>query len=116
MPRPKKIKVPKINKRKLVERLVEKPANDILPWLLKEYSVLKSLEKHYPLNFLAQLVFRKKLPSLAVLFCDFYERDLKIRFQSFNYVAPQKEEIILGEKVGEDFQIQKKQSLRDLLN
>lgn len=110
-----KPKPPKINKQHLVERLVEKPTHGVREWLIKEYTILQNLAAKFPLDFLNQLTFRKKLASLAVLFCDDLMRDLTNRFRAYKYVPPVRETIILGEKTGEDFIIKKKPSLRDLL-
>lgn len=118
MPRPKKPKPPKpppINKIKLIERLVEKPSQGIKLWLIRECSILKNLAEKFPLPFLNQLKFSNKLPSLAVLFSDYYINDLTNRFRAYMYVPPVHEQIILGEKVGEDLEFKKKPNLRELL-
>ena len=124
MPRPKKPKIPKppkppklppINKAKLVERLVEKPSQNIKFWLIKEFSILKRLEEKFPLPFLNQLKYSKKWQSLAVLFCDDLMLDLERRYRAYLYVPPTHETIILGEKSGEDLKIEKKKSLREIL-
>ncbi len=118
MGRPKKIKVPKpppINKKHLVERLVEKPSQGIQFWLMKEYSILQKLEEKFPLVFLNQLKYSKKWESLAVLFCDNLMIELERKYRAFLYSPPKKEEIILGNKTGEDYQLQKQPTLRDLL-
>ncbi len=116
MPRPKKPKPPPPpNKKHLVERLVEIPSHGIREWLMKEYMILKQLSAKYPLEFLNQLKFSKKLPSLAVLFADWMDRDLQTRYRAFMYIPPAQEQITLGEKVGADAEINKKQSLRSWL-
>ncbi len=122
MGRPKKIKTPKppklppINKHKLVERLVEKPSQNIRFWLIKECSILKKLEEKFPLAFLNQLKYSKKWASLAVLFCDDLMKDLERRYRAYLYVPPIQEQITLGEKSGEDLKIEKKKSLREILS
>jgi hypothetical protein len=122
MPRPKKPKIPKppklppINKHKLIERLVEKPPQDIRLWLIKECSILKKLEEKFPLPFLNQLKYSKKWQSLAVLFCDDLTRDLERRYRAYLYVPPKQKTITLGEKSGEDLKIEKKKSLREILS
>lgn len=124
MPRPKKPKIPKppkplklppINKHKLIERLVEKPSQHIKLWLIKECSILKRLEEKFPLPFLNQLKYSKKWQSLAVLFCDDLMLDLERRYRAYLYVPPIHEMIPLGEKSGEDLKIEKKKSLREIL-
>lgn len=118
MARPKKPKVPKpppINKRLLVERLVEKPAQNIKFWLIQEYSILQKLSALFPLEFLNQLKYSKKFASLAVLFCDNLMLELTRKYRAYLYVPPKKEKIVLGHKTGEDYQIQKRPTLRDLL-
>jgi hypothetical protein len=122
MPRPKKLKQPKapklppINKHKLIERLVEKPSQNIRFWLIKECSILKKLEEKFPLPFLNQLKYSKKWASLAVLFCDDLMKDLERRYRAYQYIPPIQEQIILGEKSGEDLRIEKKKSLREILS
>jgi len=118
MARPKKPKLPKpppINKKHLVERLVEKPSHGLREWLMREYVILKKLSALFPLEFLNQLKYSKKFASLAVLFCDNLMLELTRKYRAYLYVPPQKEEIILGDKAGEDYQIQKRPTLRDLL-
>jgi len=118
MGRPKKIKVPKpppINKKHLVQRLVEAPSHGIREWLMMEYTILKKLEARFPLIFLNQLKYSKKLASLAVLFCDNLMVELERKYRAFLYSPPKKEQIILGDKTGEDYQLQKQPTLRDLL-
>lgn len=118
MARPKKIKVPKpppINKKHLVERLVEKPSQGIQFWLIQEYSILQKLEKLFPLVFLNQLKYGKKLASLAVLFCDNLMRELENKYRAYLYVPPKKEEFLLGEKSGADYNLKRQPTLRELL-
>ena len=116
MARPKKPKPPPPpNKKHLVERLVEIPSHGIREWLMKEYTILKTLSAKYPLEFLNQLKFSKKLPSLAVLFADWMDRDLQTRYRAYMYVPPAQTQITLGEKVGIDAEIRKTQNLRTWL-
>ncbi len=82
---------------------------------MREYTILKTLSAKYPLEFLNQLKFSKKLPSLAVLFADWMDRDLQTRYRVYQYVPPPQAEILLGEKVGDDLKINKKQNLRSWL-
>lgn len=119
MPRPKKIKVPqspKINKTKLLERLVEKPQFAIREWIMREMVFLKRLEEKYPLEFLNIIDFGKKLPSLAVLSSDWGVLELSRKYHAFTYQPPKKYEVTLSEsKVGEDVYIERRKSLRELL-
>jgi hypothetical protein len=119
MPRPKKIKAPKppqINKKNLLEKLVEKPTQNIKEWSIREFTLMKRLEDAYSLEFLNVIDFGKKLPSLAVLSSEWGKTELARRFHAFNYQPPKTEKIILSpEKFGEDKEVKKKQTLRDLL-
>lgn len=116
MARPKKPKPPKINKQKLLDRLVEKPSQKIREWSMKEFTLLKRLEERYPLEFLNQIKFPKKLPSLAVLYSDWGEKELAQKLRAFQYVPPIEEKIELSqEKFGEDVLIEKKLTLRNWL-
>lgn len=119
MPRPKKAKIPKpppINKKALLERLVEKPSQGIREWSMREFTFLKRLEEKYSLEFLNIVDFGNKLPSLAVLSSTWGETELARKFYAFNYQPKISETIELSpEKFGEDVKVEKKQSLRDLL-
>lgn len=116
MPRIAKPKPPKINKRTLVERLVEKPTSNVLEWLKKEYCILSKIENQYPLQFLDTIKFSKKLPSLAVLYSDWGKKELAAKFHAFNYQTQEHEKLeLLPEKVGNDIQVSKKISLRELI-
>lgn len=119
MPRPKKIKIPKspkINKAKLLERLIEKPSQGIREWSMREFTLLKRLEEKYSLEFLIIVDFGKKLPSLAVLSSEWGESELARKFHAFNYQPKIQETIELSpEKFGEDVLVTKKPSLRELL-
>ena len=116
MARPKKPKPPKINKQKLLDRLVEKPSQKIREWAMKEFTLLKRLEEKYPLEFLNQIKFPKKLPSLAVLYSDWGEKELAQKYRAFLYIPPLEEKIELSqEKFGEDVVVEKKLTLRNWL-
>ena len=119
MPRPKKAKIPKpppINKKALLERLVEKPSQGIREWSMREFTFLKRLEEKYSLEFLNIVDFGNKLPSLAVLSSTWGERELARKFYAFNYQPKISETIELSlEKFGEDIKVEKKQSLREIL-
>jgi hypothetical protein len=116
MSRPKKVKPPKINKQQLLARLVEKPSQGIREWSMREFTLMKRLEETYSLEFLNIIDFGKKLPSLAVLSSEWGENELARKFHAFNYQPPKTENIILSpEKFGEDREVKKKQTLRDLL-
>lgn len=114
--KPKPPKPPKINKQKLLDRLVEKPSQKIREWAMKEFSLLKKLEENYPLEFLDQIKFPKKLPSLAVLYSDWGEKELAQKFRAYQYIPPIEEKIELSqEKFGEDVVVEKKLTLRNWL-
>jgi hypothetical protein len=116
MARPKKPKPLKINKQKLLDRLVEKPSQKIREWAMKEFTLLKRLEEKYPLEFLNQIKFPKKLPSLAVLYSDWGEKELAQKYRAYQYVPPLEEKIELSqEKFGEDVVVEKKLTLRNWL-
>lgn len=116
MPRIAKPKPLKINKRTLVERLVEKPASNVLEWFKKEYSILANIERQYSLEFLNTIKFSKKLPTLAVLYSDWGKKELAAKFHAFNYQTQEHEKLeLLPEKVGNDVQVSKKISLRELI-
>lgn len=116
MARLKKPKPSKINKTKLLERLVEKPSQGIREWSMREFTMMKRLEDRFSLEFLNIVDFGKKLPSLAVLSSTWGESELARKFHAYNYQPPTQERIELSlEKFGEDIEVAKKLSLRDLL-
>lgn len=112
-------KVPKpkpINKKLLVERLVEIPKSGIREWIMREYVCLKRLEAKYPLEFLNIIDFGKKLPSLLVLDSDWGRAELERKYHAFTYKPVEKEQIVIDEtKYGEDIKVEKKKTLRDLI-
>jgi hypothetical protein len=117
MPRPKKQKPPPAPKKNLlVERLVEKPSHGIREWLIKEYVFLRRLEEKWPLEFLAAISFGKKLPSLAVLFSEWGQKELQIKYHAYTYQPQEQSQITLfRDKVGEDVIVEKRKSLREIL-
>lgn len=111
-----KPKPPKINKQKLLEKLVEKPSQKVREWAMKEFTLLKRLEEKYSLEFLNQIKFPQKLKSLAILFSDWGEKELAQKYRAFLYVPPPEEKIELSqEKFGEDVVVEKKLTLRNWL-
>ena len=116
MARPKKPKPPKINKQKILEKLVEKPSQKVREWAMKEFTLLKRLEEKYSLEFLNQIKFPQKLKSLAILFSDWGEKELAQKYRAFLYIPPPEEKIELSqEKFGEDVLVEKKLTLRNWL-
>lgn len=83
---------------------------------MREMVMLNRLEAKYPLEFLNIINFGKKLPTLAVLSSDWGAAELARKFFAYNYVPPKQEETILSSnKFGDDIQVEKKKSLRELL-
>ena len=78
--------------------------------------MMKRLEDRFSLEFLNIVDFGKKLPSLAVLSSVWGESELARKFHAYNYQSKTPEIIKLSpEKYGEDIEVAKKLSLRDLL-
>ena len=116
MPRPKKPKPPKISKKLLLERLVEKPKVGIREWSIREFSILKKLAEKFPLEFLNEVNFGKKFASLAVLYSEWGLEELKRRYHAWSYTPKTPEKITLhDQKFGENWNGKKKQTLRDFI-
>ena len=107
----------KLNKKHVLARLLELPASFKKEFYMKEFFMLKKLMAEFPKEeFWAVVTFPKKYPSLAFLLGPL-KNELKKKYVSFNYVIPQSETVLLGEKIGEDRIIDSKPStIRDFLN
>lgn len=115
----KKEKNPKQDKKSLVYRLVEVPKGARKEFLIAEYSVLNKLLEIYSFDFLAQVVFEHKLPSLKVLFSDYYKDLLERKLVSWRYQSDYsgfKPVELKTEPVEELITIQRTKTLKDFLN
>jgi len=115
-PRVKKIKLKKkVNRRIIINRFVSLPKKTTALFWKKEYTILRQLEKKYGYNFLSEYVPTKKVESLAVYHSDWMGGELEIKRNEFYYQPQQSEMFTLTDKVGEDFNIKPKQTLKEFL-
>lgn len=83
----------------------------------REMKLLNSLIEIFPKQDFWQKVRIQKVPSLAVLKATRGMKVLRKKYNEFNYIIPPKEEIILGQKTGEDKILSKKpKSIRQFID
>ena len=104
-------------RKKIIERLLIVPKLNKRAFWAKETKFLMELIEKFPdLNFWNKIKLPKKYDILLALRGDWGKTFLKNKYLDFNYIIPEKEEIKLGDKVGEDKIINKKpKTIRDFL-
>lgn len=105
-------------KKKVIENLINVPDKQKRLFWGREIKTFNILLELYPESkFWKGLTFPQKLDSMILFRSGFYQNELKRRYNLFKYNIPTKKEIKLGEKYGEDFNIDKKpKTLRDFLS
>jgi hypothetical protein len=110
----------KINKRKILQSLIEIPKGSKREIYSREMKLLNDLISRYSEDFVSILKFDKKFDSIAILLCDSFKYELDKRFRNFNYVVDfsrYEKYSICETKFGEDFpQVLKPKTIRDFLN
>lgn len=109
--------MPKFNKRNVIKRLVQEPSTQKRMFWAREMKLLNSLMEIFPNQDFWQKVQVQKVPSLAVLKAANGITLLRKKYNEFNYVIPPRQDIILGEKTGEDKILSKKpKSIRQFID
>lgn len=86
---------------------------------MREMKFLNDLSDRYSLEFLSVVTFSKKFNSLAYLKSPKLKDTMDIKWRAFNYKVDKTkyEEYNIGEKVGQDKELQKQtKTTRDFLN
>lgn len=115
----KKKEVLKINKKKVLQRLVTEPTSGKRLFYMREMKFLNILCERYSLEFMNVVNFYKQFDSLAYLVSPKLKDTLDKKFRAFNYVVDKSRypEYTLGEKSGQDVNVApKKKTLRDFLD
>jgi hypothetical protein len=94
--------VPKFNKRKIIQKIVEEPNSQKRIFWAKEMKLLNSLLEVFPNADFWQKVRLRKVNSLAMLKTKAGIAFLRKKYNEFHYKIPEKIEIPLGSKTGED--------------
>lgn len=117
MGRKKKEKPFKLKKKDVLFRLLDVPKTGRTGFYAREYSILAQLmEEFKDPKFWSLVSFSKKYPTLA-FFSDKMRKDLRRKYNEFNYVVPELPTFSLGEKSGEDYNKEvKPQTIKDFLN
>lgn len=120
-PRVKKVKPPKPPstihlRRKIISRFVDIPKNAKGDFWIKELSILKDLEQKYSFEFLSQFVPPKKVATLAFYYAEWKAAELEIKRNEFYYQPQPTQAVVLTDKIGEDFNIKPKQTLKEFLS
>lgn len=120
-PRVKKVKPPKPPstihlRRKIISRFVDIPKNAKGDFWIKELSILKDMEQKYGFEFLSKFIPAKKVATLAFYYADWKAAELEIKRNEFYYEPKPTQTIVLTDKVGEDFCIKPKLTLKEFLS
>ena len=110
---------PKINKRKIILRLLNEPKLSKRMFYAREMKLLNDLCNRYSLEFMDVVTFWKKLDSLAYLLSSKLKDTMDKKWRAFNYKVDKTKykEYNIGEKVGEDKEIKKEtKTTKDFLN
>lgn len=110
---------PKINKRKIIQRLLEEPTTSKRMFYAREMKLLNDLCNRYSLEFMDVVKFSKKFYSLSYLVSPKLRETMDKKWRAFNYKLDKSkyEEYNIGEKTGEDINIKKEiKTTRDFLN
>lgn len=105
-------------KQKVIENIVSVPDKGKRIFWAKEIKFLNILFEKYPdKKFWTNLSFYDKLDSMLLLRSGYYAEELKKKYKKFNYKIPQCDEIILGDKCGEDLNISRPiKTIKDFLS
>lgn len=112
-------KKPKINKRKILKKLVEDPTTNKRFFYAREMKFLNDLCNRYSLEFMDVVSFSKKFFSLSYLISPKLKDTMDRKWRAFNYKLDKNkyEEYTIGEKVGQDKEIKKQpKTTKDFLN
>ena len=110
---------PKINKRKIILRLLEEPKTSKRMFYAREMKLLNDLCNRYSLEFMNVVTFWKKLDSLTYLLSPKLRDTMDKKWRAFNYKLDKSkyDEYNIGEKTGEDREIKKEiKTTKDFLN
>lgn len=85
-----------LQKKDVVLKLVEKPKTGIKFFYGREIKLLNDLiqKTSYPLEFFNFIVLDKKLDSLALLFCDYWQDQLRQKWAAYTWYPFEREEKI----------------------
>ncbi|NVM34354.1 MAG: hypothetical protein HWN81_02085 [Candidatus Lokiarchaeota archaeon] len=110
---------PKINKRKILTRLLEIPKTSKRFFYAREMKLLNDLCNRYSLEFMNVVSFYRKLDSLAYLLSPKLRDTMDKKWRAFNYKLDKSKykEYNIGDKIGKDKNIKKEiKTTRDFLD
>jgi len=113
-----KTKTKKINKHTILKRIVLRPEKDVRLFFMREMKILNTLCDRYSLEFMNIVNFGKQFDSLAYLASPKLKDTMDQKFRAFNYVVDNSKypTYNIGEKFGEDKNINKRKTIRDFLD
>lgn len=111
-------KTKKISKHVILKRIVLRPEKDVRLFFMREMKILNSLCDRYSLEFMNIVNFGKQFDSLAYLASPKLKSTMDQKFRAFNYVVDNSRypTYNIGEKFGEDKEINKPKTIRDFLD
>lgn len=106
----------KLNRKKVIDSLVEIPANADKRFWQREMVFLKRLEKTYSIDFLAQIQQEKKVPTLAFFFADWKKKLLDVDYKEYYYTRLHQQDLSAEQKIGKDAEVKTKKTLKQFLS
>lgn len=106
----------KLNRKKVIDSLVEIPANADKRFWQREMVFLKRLEKTYGIDFLAQIQQEKKVPTLAFFFADWKKKLLDVDYKEYYYTRLHQQDLSSEQKIGKDAEVKTKKTLKQFLS
>lgn len=106
----------KINRKEIINNLVEIPKSADKRFWQREMVFLKRLEKSYSIDFLAQMQQEKKIPTLAFLFADWKKKLLDVDYKEYYYTRLHQQDLSSEEKIGKDAEVKTKKTLKQFLS
>lgn len=109
----------KIDKRRIVERLILTPKTAKRNFWAREMHLLNKLLENYPIEFVNTLSFKNKFDSMAIFLVSPMAQKVKYLYQEHTYKPKEYEQSpeLVGEKYGSDRIIHKTpRTVREFLN
>lgn len=108
----------KLNKKQILQRIIIIPDKGRREFWRREYKILNDLLEQYPnLDFWQKVKFNQEWDSLRILKSDYGKKILEKKYKEFNFILTEHKKIDLGEKIGQDKNINKKpKTIREFLS
>ena len=106
----------KINRKKIIDAIVEIPKDADMRFWQKEMVLLKRLEKKFSIDFLAQIKPEQKVPTIAFYFADWKIKLLEDEYKEFYYSNLHERDLSTEQKIGKDAKIKSPKNIKQFLS